>query len=143
MSLGSLPKIVKRPAKRVGRGIGSGKGGHTATRGNKGQKSREKVKLTFEGTKVKKSLIKRLPKLRGKGVFKPLKRAETISLGDLAKWPAKTPVTAENMVKQGYSRSLLVKIVASGEVSEALTVKVPTTRKAAEKIRNAGGTIES
>ncbi len=49
---------------------GSGKGGHTAGRGQKGQKVRGKVKALFEGTKMRKSFIKRLPFKRGKGKFK-------------------------------------------------------------------------
>lgn len=73
MKLNFLPKIVSRSHKRVGRGIGSGKGGHTSGRGQKGQKTRGKIPLTFEGTKIKKSLLKRLPVLRGKGKFKPLR----------------------------------------------------------------------
>ena len=73
MNLSNLSKIVIRSKKRVGRGIGSGKGGHTSSRGSKGQKARTKVHPLFEGTKVKKSLIKRLPYLRGKGKFKSWK----------------------------------------------------------------------
>ncbi len=64
-----LPKIVARGKKRVGRGRGSGKGGHTVGRGQKGQKARGKVGVLFEGMKMKKSLIKRLPLQRGKGKF--------------------------------------------------------------------------
>jgi len=64
-----LPKIVQRSKKRVGRGVGSGKGSHTSGRGQKGQKSRNHVSVLFEGMKTKKSLLKRLPLLRGKGKF--------------------------------------------------------------------------
>lgn len=64
-----LPKVSLRPKKRLGRGIGSGKGGHTSGRGQKGQKSRGKIGILFEGVKVKKSLLKRLPLMRGKGKF--------------------------------------------------------------------------
>lgn len=73
ITLHNLPKIKTKEAKRVGRGIGSGKGGHTVGRGQKGQRTRGKINLLFEGTKVKKSLIQRLPMLRGKGRFKPKK----------------------------------------------------------------------
>lgn len=66
-----LPKIVKSKLKRLGRGMGSGKGSHTASRGQKGQKSNGDIHILFEGMKVKKSLLKRLPKLRGKGKFSP------------------------------------------------------------------------
>ncbi len=66
-----LPKVNQRKSKRLGRGIGSGKGGHTSSRGQKGQKSRGSVSVLFEGMKMKKSLIKRLPLKRGKGKFLP------------------------------------------------------------------------
>lgn len=65
-----LPKIKTKSKKRLGRGIGSGKGGHTSSRGQKGQKSRGSINILFEGMKMKKSLIKRLPLQRGKGKFK-------------------------------------------------------------------------
>lgn len=65
-----LPKVVQRPKKRVGRGMGSGKGSHTSSRGQKGQKSRGGISVLFEGMKMKKSLLKRLPLKRGKGKFK-------------------------------------------------------------------------
>lgn len=66
----TLPRVVARGRKRVGRGFGSGKGGHTVGRGQKGQKSRERVSISFFGTKMKKSLLKRLPMQRGKGRLK-------------------------------------------------------------------------
>ena len=52
-----LPKVVQTRKKRVGRGYGSGRGGHTAGRGQKGQKSRKKIGVLFEGVKVKKSFF--------------------------------------------------------------------------------------
>ena len=51
--LSQLKPIVSKAAKRVGRGIGSGVGGHTTGRGAKGDKVRGKTKLTFDGTKIK------------------------------------------------------------------------------------------
>lgn len=93
MNLSRLPTISHRPAKRVGRGRGSGKGGHTTGRGTKGQKSRETIPVTFEGAKFKKSLVKRLPFLRGKGKLKPARRApQLLSIGDLAKLDRKSVV---------------------------------------------------
>lgn len=67
--------------KRLGRGYGSGKGGHTSSRGQKGQKSRTDVHILFEGLKVKKSTIKKFPLLRGKGKFlaKPKPKERYIS----------------------------------------------------------------
>ena len=64
-----LPKVVTKSKKRVGRGMGSGKGSHTSGRGQKGQKSRGHIGVLFEGMKVRKSYFKRLPLLRGKGKF--------------------------------------------------------------------------
>ncbi len=61
MKLEQLSKTTVKSKKRVGRGYGSGKGGHTVGRGAKGDKARGKIGLTFEGTKVKKSLINRFP----------------------------------------------------------------------------------
>src|SRR3989344_3239322 len=102
MNLSNLPKIVKKSAKRVGRGYGSGKGGHTTGRGTKGQKARGKVALTFEGTKIKKSLLKRLPFFRGKGRLKAWgERPETIKLISLTDWPEKTEVNITNLIKKG------------------------------------------
>lgn len=71
----SLVRVVKNSKKRVGRGAGSGKGSHTVGRGQKGQKSREKVSVSFFGTKMKKSLLKKLPMQRGKGRLKPHAKA--------------------------------------------------------------------
>lgn len=139
-----LPKIVKRPAKRIGRGIGSGKGGHTSTRGNKGQKARETVKLDFEGTKFKKSLIKRLPKLRGKGKFKPW-GGETVALdiARFASWPAKVAVTIEKLRELGWlPAGAKGKIVGNTKITNAINVKIATSAGVAKIVTSAGGTID-
>jgi len=64
MALNNLVKTTTRSAKRVGRGIGSGKG-KTAGRGTKGQKSRSghNIPRRFQGGET--SMIQRLPKARG------------------------------------------------------------------------------
>ncbi len=66
MELSKLSKVVRKAKKRIGRGYGSGKGGHTVGRGAKGQKARSKVRSTFEGGQL--PLARRIPK---KGGFKP------------------------------------------------------------------------
>lgn len=64
MDLSKLSSLKsKKSKKRVGRGIGSGKGGHTTGRGNKGQKARGKVRPTFEGGQL--PFYKRIPKAPG------------------------------------------------------------------------------
>lgn len=145
--LNQLPKTTKRKKKRKGRGYGSGKGGHTVGRGAKGFKARGKVGLTFEGTKTKKSFIKKLPLQRGKGKFKSLKpkplvvnvkylnlfkKGEKVNLTTLVK---KGVIAADEAKKQG------IKILGDGDLQVALTVELPTSKGAAKKIVKAGGKV--
>ena len=126
MKLNNLSSIREIKNKRVGRGIGSGRGGHTSGRGNKGQKSKGKIKLGFEGTKTKKSFIKRLPMLRGKGKFKPWSVSPVIiKTGDLADWPEKETVNIANLIKRGFvpEGTTRVKILADGKTDEKLSAK--------------------
>lgn len=145
MNLSNLSKIGIRPAKRVGRGYGSGKGGHTTGRGSKGQKARGKPALSFEGTKIKKSLLKRLPMWRGKGKFKPDKaKYLAVGVSNLADWSEKLPVTVENLVKKGVIREgeTRIKIVGPGEVKSGLVWEVAVTGSLKKKIEKAGGKIQ-
>lgn len=142
-----LPKITDRKKKRKGRGYGSGKGGHTTGRGQKGQKSRTSLGILFEGLKVKKSLIKRLPQLPGKGKNKGRPSPLTLNLSDLADWPGNTNVTLENLIDKGYvderkAKKLGVKILGEGDVGKKLRVEVDTSASAAKKIEKAGGKVE-
>ena len=98
--MGNL-KIVTKRKKRVGRGYGSGKGGHTTGRGQKGQKSRGKVGVIFEGYKVRKSFIKRLPFRRGKGRFEAKAKPLIINLKHLEVFPENSVVNIESLVKHG------------------------------------------
>ena len=141
-----LPKTVRRGAKRVGRGIGSGKGGHTSGRGQKGQKSRTKISILFEGVKVRKSLIKRLPLKRGKDKFKAKGRPIIIKLSLLNLFGAQEEVTVESLIKKNIvkgedARALGVKILGGGDFNKKLIVKVPISKSAAKKIEKAGGKI--
>lgn len=137
MNLQQLPKIVARSKKRVGRGYGSGKGGHASGRGEKGQKARGKIPLIFEGMKMKKSLIKKLPFQRGKFKFKPWgDRPFVINLSDLAEWPVKTEVNLANLIKAGLvpESATSVKLLGKGKLKEKLTVTVPTSKSAAKVV---------
>src|SRR3989338_8654985 len=103
MTLEKLTKTTSGSKKRLGRGYGSGKGGHTSSRGQKGQKSRGKLPVYFEGSKMRKTIIRRLPMLRGKLKFSAGKNKPVIiNLKDLAGWPKETPVTVESLVKAGW-----------------------------------------
>ena len=143
-----LPKIKKRAAKRLGRGYGSGKGGHTSSRGSKGQKARSKVGLLFEGFKVKKSLLRRLPLQRGKGKNRAQSEPLVVNLEVLNIYPANSKVNAETLVKQGIVKKddidrFGVKILGNGDIKKKLTIEVAISKSAAKKVEKAGGKVEN
>lgn len=83
MDLSNLSSVkFKKSQKRVGRGIGSGKGGHTSGRGTKGQKGREKVRAHFEGGQL--PFYKRIPKISG---FKSLNSVLEVTTDQLDRFP--------------------------------------------------------
>ena len=130
----NLPKVVAKSKKRLGRGMGSGKGSHTSGRGQKGQKSRGKIGVLFEGMKVKKSLLKRLPKMRGKGKFHVNPKPIAIKYGRLENLPAGSSVTVDLLIKHGIVRKTLakksgVKIIGIGDNKKKFTFKVGTSKK--------------
>ncbi len=134
------PKGSKQARKRIGRGNASGHGTYSG-RGVKGQKSRagRKPKLGFEGGQTR--LIKRLPRRRG---FTNIFRTEysAVNLRDLERFEAGTEVTPELLKQSRVVRSLRrpVKVLAIGDLTKALTVKVHKFSTAAkEKIEAAGG----
>jgi large subunit ribosomal protein L15 len=141
-----MPKVVARRAKRLGRGYGSGKGGHTSSRGQKGQKSRTHIGIMFEGLKIKKSLLKKLPLMRGKDKFKAHPKPIIVKLELLNMLPAKANVDIELLVKQGIvsgqdAKDVGVKILGGGEIKKALNIQVPISRSAAKLVEKAGGKI--
>src|SRR3989344_4835842 len=96
-----LPKVTKRSAKRVGRGYGSGKGGHTTGRGAKGQKARRSIGILFEGVKMRKSLLSRLPLQRGKGKFKAKNKPVIVNIEVLNILADGSNVDIETLTKAG------------------------------------------
>jgi large subunit ribosomal protein L15 len=143
-----LPKIVKRGKKRKGRGYGSGKGGHTSGRGMKGQKSRKNINVLFEGVKVKKSLIKRLPLKRGKGKFKSKNKPIAVNLELLNILRSGTKVDLDTLVKNNIvdekdARKYGVKILGNGKIEKKLTILLPISESAAKKVEKKGGKIGS
>ena len=131
----------KSAAKRVGRGIGSGLG-KTAGRGHKGQKSRTGggVRPGFEGGQQ--PLQKRLPKV-GFNSAKARVTAE-ITLSELAKVGAEIvdlqALKDADIIKESMLRA---KVMLSGEISKAVTVKgIGVTKGARAAIEAAGGKIE-
>lgn len=144
MALHELPKLKgkKRSAKRVGRGYGSGKGGHTVGRGAKGQKARGKVKLGFEGGQL--PLYKRLPHKKG---FKRAFRDEVaiLNVEQLEKFDAGSVVSPQSLIEAGFFKDIPkggVKILGDGEIEKKLIIEgVKLSATAKSKILKAGGDV--
>jgi len=145
------PAQRKKDAKRIGRGLGSGKGRYSG-RGIKGQKSRagsHKVRAGFEGGQM--PLYMRVGKLRGNtskdampvGPFRT--RTYHVNLRDLeARFDDGAEVTPESLLEKGLIRNTRfdVKVLAGGELTKKLTVTVHRASAAArEKIEAAGGSV--
>lgn len=134
-----LPKIKKLSKKRIGRGLGTGKG-KTSGRGTKGQKARGKVTLThphFEGGQ--RPLFKRLPYRRGKGNNKASKKPLVIKLAALNILPQGATVDINSLVKHKIVKAddakfWGVKILGDGNLTKTLKINVPISKRAAEKI---------
>jgi large subunit ribosomal protein L15 len=152
LNLSSLRPAQKRIArKRVGRGMGSGKGRY-AGRGIKGQKSRSgshKMPAGFEGGQTK--LFMRLPKLPGNtskdampiGPFRT--HTQGVNVRDLERvFDAGAEVTPESLKAKRLIRTtrIDVKILGHGDLTKKLTISTHGVSKSArEKIEGAGGTI--
>ena len=130
---------------RIGRGPGSGKGG-TSTRGHKGAKSRSgyKRKIGFEGGQM--PLQRRLPKFGFKNINRVEYKAINLDLiSGLAEAGKLDKVGVEELRAAGYlRRGQLVKILANGNVTNALTVEANAFSAAAKAaIEAAGGTAQT
>lgn len=94
--LNQLPPVKSKPKRRLGRGYGSQKGGHTSSRGQKGQKSRNKLPIWFEGGQL--PLIRRTPFIKGKSRFNSLKpKPVTITLDELNVFKANSTVDLKSL----------------------------------------------
>ncbi|MGB6116990.1 MAG: 50S ribosomal protein L15 [Mesorhizobium sp.] len=132
--------------KRVGRGIGSGKG-KTGGRGVKGQKSRSGVAINgFEGGQM--PLYRRLPKRGFTNIS--AKSFATVSLGriqtaiDAKKLDAKATIDGEALVKAGVIRRVKdgVRLLSDGELTAKVVFSLAGASKAAmEKLEKAGSSF--
>ena len=142
-----LPKVTQRGKKRLGRGYGSGKGGHTSSRGQKGQKARRSIGVLFEGIKVRKSLLKRLPQLRGKEKNKSRKSLVVLKVSDLEPLRSGALVDIKTLIEAGLvdarsSKKYGVKILGGGKLTKKLNVELPTSLSAKKQIEKAGGKVK-
>lgn len=135
-----------RNRKRIARGIGSGKGGHTTGKGHKGQKSRAgaSVPAWFEGGQM--PLQRRIPKFGFKNRFRKEYRGINLDriadLVEAGRVEAGEEITVEKLVELGVVRkSDRVKILGSGELSSGINIQAHAFSKSAQKkIEDAGGT---
>lgn len=142
MKLHELLKVNTKSKKRLGRGLGSGKG-KTGGRGTKGQKARGKIPLGFTGDLA---LFKKLPLKRGKGNPKPATKRLLLNISKLNIFKDKTIVDLEKLIEMkviSQKRSRRgVKILNTGELSRSLTVKLPVSASARKIIESFGGKVE-
>ncbi len=128
---------------RIGRGPGSGKGG-TSTRGHKGAKSRSgyKRKIGFEGGQM--PLQRRLPKWGFNNINRKEYKAVNLDLiENLAAAKGLEKIGLEELRAAGFiNRRQLVKILANGAITRAITVEAHAFSAAAQKaIEAAGGSV--
>ena len=151
LNLSNLQPAQPREArKRVGRGLGSGKGRYSG-RGIKGQKSRagsHAMRAGFEGGQM--PLAMRIPKLRGNtskdampvGPFRTY--TQPVNLRDLDRFDAGEEVTPESLKAKGLIRSVRkdVKLLGVGELTKKLSISVhAASASAREKVEASGGTL--
>ena len=138
---------ARRKSKRLGRGIGSGKG-KTSGKGVKGQKAREGVALNgFEGGQL--PIYRRLPKRGFKNIFR--KEYAPVNLGALAgaiaagKIDPAQPITEATLRAAGLVRGGKVegvRLLASGELAQSVNITVSGASAAAvAAVRAAGGSV--
>jgi len=128
--------------KRLGRGTGSGHG-KTSGKGHKGQKARSGggVRPGFEGGQQ--PLYRRLPKRGFTNIFK--KEFVVLNVRDLERFENGAEVTIQSLYEMGLIKAVKdgVKILGTGDLTKALTVKVDkVSQAAADKIVAAGGKVE-
>ena len=144
------PAQARKDRKRVGRGLGSGKGRYS-TRGLKGQKARSgshKMRAGFEGGQM--PIYMRLGKQRGPYSKDAMPmgphrtRTVAVNVRDLEGFDAGAEVTPEALAEKGLIRNTKydLKILGHGDLSKQLSVSAHNFSKSArEKIEQAGGSI--
>ena len=138
----SPPKGSRKTRKRLGRGVGSGKG-KTAGRGTKGQNSRSGggVRPGFEGGQM--PLHRRLPKRGFTNIFK--KNIAVINVRDLSKFESDSVVDEAALIRTGLVKGRRdgIKLLGHGQIKIPLTIKVNAISKdARKKIIEAGGNVK-
>jgi large subunit ribosomal protein L15 len=152
LDLSSLkPAQPRRARKRVGRGMGSGKGRYSG-RGIKGQKARSgshKMRAGFEGGQM--PIYMRLGKKRGATskdampIVPFMTRTVPVNVRDLDRFGDGAEVTPETLVEKRLIKNTRtdVKLLGVGDVTKRLTVRVHAISASARaKVEGAGGSVE-
>ncbi len=132
--------------KRIGRGVGSGKGGHSSTKGNKGQKSRAGASIPawFEGGQM--PLQRRLPKggfkNRFRTEYRPINLSRLEAYIEAGRLEPTKEINRDILVEIGaIGKADLVKILGGGTLTHALNISANAFSASAKtKIEAAGGT---
>lgn len=147
MDLSNLkaPEPNKKSKKRIGRGQGSGRGGHTVGRGHNGQRSRSgyKEKFWFEGGQM--PLQRKVPKWGFNNPFRTeyvAVNTGTIQLFIEAGKLDKKIGIADLQEAGLMGKNDLVKLLGDGEIEEKVEIEVHNASKSAKKkVEDAGGSI--
>ncbi len=135
-----------KKGKRIARGVGSGYGGHSSTKGNKGQKSRAgaRIPVWFEGGQM--PLQRRVPKFgfknRNRVEYKAVNVSRLQTMVDEGLVEAESEITPDVLRSKGLiGKHALVKVLGGGDIGAALNVSAHAfSASAREKIEKAGGT---
>lgn len=147
MDLSNLkaPEPNKKSKKRIGRGQGSGHGGHTVGRGHKGQKSRTgyKEKFWFEGGQM--PLQRRLPKFGFNNPFR--KDYEVLNVDSLDRFVKEgklgDKITLDDLRAAGIiGKEDRFKVLGRGEIETKVEIEAHAASDSAiQKIEDAGGSV--
>lgn len=148
MDLSNLqaPEPNKKKAKRIGRGQGSGRGGHTVGKGHNGQRSRSgfKEKFWFEGGQM--PLQRKVPKW-GFNNSNFRKEYVAVNTGTIQLFiehgKLKEEITLQSLRDAGLAgKNDLIKLLGDGDIEASIDIEVHNASKSAQqKVEDAGGSI--
>ena len=143
--LSNLTQVNLKKKKRLGRGLGSGKGSKSGRGTTRHQKARESIPLHFEGGQGR--IVKKFPLLRGKGKNNSIKKkAFVINLETLNNLKDNAIVDTALLIKENIitngNESLPVKILANGQLKKKLIIKLSVSKKVKEAVEKLGGQVE-
>jgi len=141
--LSNLPKIVGRKSKRLGRGLGSGKGSKSGRGTTRHQKARESIPLHFEGGQAR--MVKKFPLLRGKARNKSVQtKPFIINLNHLNQFDNDSVVSIESLFKKKIISEIKmpVKVLCRGKLEKKLIVSLPVSANVKIAIEKNGGRVD-